>query len=310
VADLLDLAVDGDRPALARLLTMVERGGDDARTVSSVVHPRCGAATTVGITGAPGAGKSTLTSALCRAVRGAGDDVAVLAVDPSSPFTGGAILGDRIRMGEHVLDDGVFIRSMATRGHLGGLAVAAPDATRVLDAAGYGWVVVETVGVGQVEVDVAPATDTTVVVVNPGWGDAVQAAKAGLADVFVVNKADLPGAQDLARQLKGASYLRAGSQPEVLTTTATSGQGAAQLLDLLQATHQARRLPQAQERVRRLEKAMQAMVLEELQRRLEVMARADLSLECEAVLSGAKDLHGAVRDLLAKAGQIQRSVAT
>ena len=152
---------------------------------------------TIGLTGAPGAGKSTLTSGLVGRIRADGDEVAVLAVDPSSPFSGGAILGDRVRMEEHALDDGVFIRSMASRGHLGGLALATPEAVRVLDAAGRPWIVVETVGVGQVEVDVAGAADTTVVVVNPGWGDAVQANKAGLmeiADLFVINKADRAGA--------------------------------------------------------------------------------------------------------------------
>ena len=139
---------------------------------------RGGQAYTVGITGAPGAGKSTLTNALCAAVREAGDRIAVLAIDPSSPFSGGAILGDRIRMGDHTLDDGVFIRSMATRGHLGGLSLATPSAVRVLDAVGFPWVVVETVVVGQVEVEIVGSADTCVVVVNPGWGDSVQANKA------------------------------------------------------------------------------------------------------------------------------------
>jgi putative protein kinase ArgK-like GTPase of G3E family len=196
VADLLARATDGDRAALARLLSWVERGGDGAREVARAAFPKAGGAHTVGITGAPGAGKSTLTNALCGQVRAAGEQVAVLAIDPSSPFTGGAILGDRVRMGDHTLDEGVFIRSMATRGHLGGLSLATPEAARVLDAVGYRWVVVETVGVGQVEVDIAGAADTTVVVVNPGWGDAVQANKAGLmeiADLFVINKADRVG---------------------------------------------------------------------------------------------------------------------
>ena len=168
-------------------------------------HGQAGDAYTVGITGAPGSGKSTLTSALIDLLRRRGERVAVLAIDPSSPFSGGAILGDRVRMGDHALDEGVFIRSMATRGHLGGLAVAAPEAVRVLTAAGYPWVLLETVGVGQVEVEVVGQADTTVVVVNPGWGDAVQANKAGLmeiADVFVVNKADRQGAEATARDLR------------------------------------------------------------------------------------------------------------
>jgi LAO/AO transport system kinase len=156
-AALVASARSGDRTALARLLSVVERGGRPAHEVGRVVYPLAGAGYTVGLTGAPGAGKSTLTSAVVAAVRGRGERIAVLAIDPSSPYTGGAILGDRIRMGEHALDDGVFIRSMATRGHLGGLALATPEAVRVLDVAGFPWVLIETVGVGQVEVDVAGA---------------------------------------------------------------------------------------------------------------------------------------------------------
>jgi LAO/AO transport system kinase len=187
------------------LLSLVERGGSSARDVGRLTFPLGGSAYTVGLTGAPGAGKSTLTTRLVAARRASGDEVAVLAVDPTSPFTGGAILGDRVRMQDHALDAGVYIRSMATRGHLGGLALATPEAVRVLDAVGFDWVLVETVGVGQVEVEVAGAADTTIVVVNPGWGDAVQAAKAGLleiADVFVVNKADRPGADEAKRDLE------------------------------------------------------------------------------------------------------------
>lgn len=209
---------------------MVERGGDDARAVAAVAYPRAGAAHTVGVTGSPGAGKSTLTSALCARIRADGHRVAVLAVDPSSPFTGGAILGDRIRMSDHALDPGVFIRSMATRGHLGGLSLATPEAARVLDAAGFEWIVIETVGVGQVEVEIAGAADTTVVVVNPGWGDSVQANKAGLmeiADVFVINKADRPGAEETRRDLEGMLALGGHREhtPPILGTVATTGEG-------------------------------------------------------------------------------------
>ncbi|MEY2452155.1 MAG: GTPase [Acidimicrobiaceae bacterium] len=196
-----------------------------------------GAAYTVGLTGAPGSGKSTLTSGLVREVRARGDEVAVLAVDPTSPFTGGAILGDRVRMQDHALDAGVFIRSMATRGHLGGLALATPQAIRVLDAVGFGWVLVETVGVGQVEVEIAAAADTTLVVLNPGWGDSVQAAKAGLleiADVFVVNKADRPGVdearRDLEHMLDLASLPDGGWRPTIVSTVASTGEGVGELL--------------------------------------------------------------------------------
>jgi LAO/AO transport system kinase len=233
-SDLLDAARAGDRAALARLLSVVERGGDEAREVGRLTHPAGGSAYTVGITGAPGAGKSTLTNALLRVVRAGGDTVAVLAIDPSSPFTGGAILGDRVRMADHATDDGVFIRSMATRGHLGGLSLGTLEAVRVLDATGWPWVVIETVGVGQVEVEVAGAADTTVLVVNPGWGDAVQANKAGLleiADVFVINKADRPGADETRRDLERMLDLTAPEawRPPVVATSATTGDGVPEL---------------------------------------------------------------------------------
>jgi LAO/AO transport system kinase len=182
------------------------------------------------MTGAPGSGKSTLTDKLIGLVRGSGEEVGVLAIDPSSPFTGGAILGDRIRMQDHATDEGVFIRSMATRGHLGGLSLATPQAVRILDAAGKPWIIIETVGVGQVEVEVAGAADTTVVVVNPRWGDGVQANKAGLleiADVLVVNKADRDGAADTVRDLEMMLEL-AGDRdwrPPIVQTVATDSRG-------------------------------------------------------------------------------------
>ena len=233
--ELMDAAAAGDRRSVARLLSLVERGGDPARRVGALAHARSGGGYTVGITGAPGAGKSTLTGAVLSVIRDAGDIVSVLAIDPSSPFTGGAILGDRIRMQDHSLDEGVFIRSMATRGHLGGLALATPQAVRVLDAAGYPWVLVETVGVGQVEVEIVGAADTTVVVVNPGWGDAVQANKAGLmeiADVFVINKADRPGAESTRRDLDAMLDLTApveGWRPPIVDAVATDGTGVGEL---------------------------------------------------------------------------------
>lgn len=227
----MERARHGDRGALARALSFVERGGSGAYDVGRAAFADTGAAYTVGITGSPGAGKSTLTSAVVAHVRRSGERLAVLAIDPSSPYTGGAILGDRVRMGEHALDPGVFIRSMATRGHLGGLALATPEAVRVLDAVGFPWVVIETVGVGQVEVEVAGAADTTVVVVNPGWGDAVQANKAGLmeiAEVFVVNKADRAGADQTVHDLESMLDLTgtAGWRPPVIRAVATESSGA------------------------------------------------------------------------------------
>ena len=229
---LLEAAQAGDKAAIGRLLSLVERGGEPARRVGQLTFaPSAQVEHVIGITGAPGAGKSTLTAHLITAARTANGLVGVLAVDPSSPYSGGAILGDRIRMQGHALDAGVFIRSMATRGHQGGLALAAPEAIRVLAAAGMRTILVETVGVGQVEVEIAGSADTTVVVVTPGWGDAIQASKAGLlevADIFVVNKADRDGAAEARRDLDNMLDLNPSMgawRPPVLLTTASSGDG-------------------------------------------------------------------------------------
>jgi LAO/AO transport system kinase len=248
-ATLADAAVAGDRRALARLLTAVENRTDVAEAALRRLYPQAGSAHLVGITGPPGAGKSTLVAALIAALREAGRSVAVVAVDPSSPITGGALLGDRVRMQAYASDDGVFIRSMASRGHAGGLASTSASAAAVLDACGFDVVLLETVGTGQSEVEVAAAADTTVVLEAPEMGDEVQAIKAGLlevADLVVVNKGDRPGAQRTAAQLRAmlvpTTARRTASdeperpkpkRPEVLVTTALTGDGIPELLAAL-----------------------------------------------------------------------------
>ena len=232
--------VPGDRRALARLITLIEEdhpgAGEALRTAFAMATP----AHRIGITGAPGAGKSTLADGLIGLIRSGGERVAVLAVDPTSPFSGGAVLGDRVRMQDHVLDQGVFIRSMATRGHLGGLSAAAPKALLALEAARYPWILVETVGVGQDEVEVTATADTVVVVVTPGWGDGIQAAKAGIleiGDIFVVNKADRPGAAETVADLRAMLALAAPADwvPPILETVAVTGVGVTDLWDAVRA---------------------------------------------------------------------------
>ncbi len=235
-AQLFEAACGGDRGALARTLSLLERGGAESRELGRLSYPRSGEAYTIGLTGAPGAGKSTLTSALIGHLRKLEMEVAVLAIDPSSPFTGGAILGDRVRMQDHATDDGVFIRSMATRGHLGGLSLATPEAMRLLDAVGKRTIIVETVGVGQVEVEIAGKADTTVVVLNPGWGDSVQANKAGLmeiADIFVINKADRKGVEETRRDIEQMLDLsdlpHEAWRPPIVATVGSTGEGVPEL---------------------------------------------------------------------------------
>jgi LAO/AO transport system kinase len=227
---------NGDRRALARLITWIENESPGVAEAVALLYRESGRTYSLGITGAPGAGKSTLTDQLIAALRQRGQSVAVLAIDPSSPFSGGAVLGDRIRMGRHAGDPEVFIRSLANRGHLGGLSVAVPQVARALDAFGFDWTIVETVGVGQAEVEVAGETDTTVVVVTPGWGDHVQTSKAGLleiADVFVVNKADRPGAKAAARDLRLELRLADagnGWRPPIVLASSATGEGVGDVL--------------------------------------------------------------------------------
>ncbi|WP_328474528.1 methylmalonyl Co-A mutase-associated GTPase MeaB [Streptomyces sp. NBC_00448] len=238
---MVEQAREGRPRAVARLISLVEGGSPQLREVMATLAPLTGGAYVVGLTGSPGVGKSTSTSALVTAYRRSGRRVGVLAVDPSSPFSGGALLGDRVRMSEHASDPGVYIRSMATRGHLGGLAWAAPQAIRVLDAAGCDVVLVETVGVGQSEVEIAAQADTSVVLLAPGMGDGIQAAKAGIleiGDVYVVNKADRDGADATARELNhmlGLGEARAAGdwRPPIVKTVASRGEGTDELLDAL-----------------------------------------------------------------------------
>ena len=240
IAQLFEQTLSGERRCLGKLLSIIEKGGEPADNVAGLAHQNAGNAHVIGITGAPGSGKSTLTGRLIENIAKVGKKPAILAVDPSSPLTGGAILGDRIRM-DDLAGEGSFIRSMATRGHSGGLALAVPASIQLFDAAQYNPVIIETVGVGQVEVDVAGTADTTVVVVTPGMGDAVQANKAGLlevADIFVVNKSDRPGANDTRRDLDLMLDLghvsgleeKTGYRPPIIMANSLEGEGAEEIL--------------------------------------------------------------------------------
>ncbi len=235
--------LDGDVRALARAASWIENRRPEAEILLRQLFPRTGRALILGVTGAPGAGKSTLCDQLTQVLRAEGKTVGVIAVDPSSPYTGGAILGDRIRMLRHHADPGVFIRSMATRGWLGGLAAATTEMTMLLDAAGRDVVLVETVGVGQDEIEIARLAGVTLVVLVPGMGDDVQAIKAGImeiADVFVINKADLPGAEKLEREIKsylGLSHRADGWTPPVVHAVASEGKGIAEVLEAAREYH-------------------------------------------------------------------------
>ena len=308
-AELVVSSRSGDRAATARLISLIERGGSAALEVSQRTFANGGDSFTVGITGAPGAGKSTLTDRLIGRSRQAGQPVGVLAVDPSSPFSGGALLGDRVRMQDHALDPGVFIRSMASRGHLGGLALAAPEAIRVLAASGLPLVVVETVGVGQIEVEVAGATDTTVVVVNPGWGDSIQANKAGLlevADIFVINKADRPGAHETRRDLENMLDMNTTMgewRPPIVAAVATTGEG---IDDVWAALGDHRRYLELSgelvaRRHRRLLAELHDVLIQRVERDIEQLeGGAAYQQACQQVLDGTLDPYTAADALLAR----------
>ena len=311
---LFELARDGSRTALARLLTYVESGGENQLATAALVY-RVASPYVIGLTGAPGAGKSTLTDQLITTALEVGtfagrdqfDDVAVLCIDPSSPFTGGAILGDRIRMQDHATNDHVFIRSMATRGHLGGLSLAVPDAVRVLGAANFQVVMVETVGVGQMEVDIASAADTTIVVTNPGWGDSMQANKAGLleiADIFVINKADRAGVRETRRDLE--QMLDLGShgewRPLIIETVATSNTGVLDLWDtIVEHRHFIQDGRLDAHRRRRMEVELDKVIMAMVRSRVGDLARgASYETQIDALLSCSTDPYQAALALLSE----------
>ena len=309
VPDLVDRARQGEPRAVARLISLVEDASPLLREVMARLAPHAGRAQVIGVTGAPGVGKSTSSNALVGSLRKRDKRVGVLAVDPSSPFSGGALLGDRIRMQDHALDRDVYIRSMASRGHLGGLAWSTPQAVRVLDAAGCDVVLVETVGVGQSEVEIAGLADTTLVLLAPGMGDGVQAAKAGIleiGDVYVVNKADRDGADQVRRDLR--SMLALGDRPEgawrppIVKTVASTGEGVDDLAEAvdrhrawLESSGELRR-----RRVHRAREEVEAIAVTELRQRWEgIHGRAELDGLAEAVVAGRLDPYAAADELLA-----------
>jgi LAO/AO transport system kinase len=302
---LLEAAVSGDVRALGKALSVIEDGTPELTELLSGL-PDSGSALLIGVTGPPGVGKSTTTGALISEYRSKDLRVAVLAVDPSSPVTGGALLGDRIRMQEHALDEGVFIRSMSSRGQLGGLSSATQAAAKVLDAVGFDVIIVETVGVGQSEVDVVNAVDTVVLVLAPGAGDGVQAAKAGIleiADIYVVNKADRDGAEGVVRELRSMIGLGSNSQaswtPEIVTTTATTGQGLADLV-LAISKHHDWAVASGDRALRSIERAklnLRRAVLDSITELMDVNAAALNSLSAQ-VASGEISTESAVKEIL------------
>ncbi|MFG2905996.1 methylmalonyl Co-A mutase-associated GTPase MeaB [Kitasatospora sp. NPDC048286] len=310
VATLVEQAREGRPRAVARLITLVENAAPQLREAMAALAPYTGRAYTVGLTGSPGVGKSTSTSALVSAYRRLGKRVGVLAVDPSSPFSGGALLGDRVRMQDHATDPEVFIRSMATRGHLGGLSWAAPQALRVLDAAGCDVILVETVGVGQSEVEVAAQADTTVVLLAPGMGDGIQAAKAGIleiGDVFVVNKADRDGADATARELNhmlglGEAREPGDWRPPIVKTVAARGEGVDEVVEALEK-HRAwleEHGELAARRRRRAAEEIEAIALAELRARIgDLRGDRHLAALADRVAEGALDPYGAADELVA-----------
>ncbi|MCZ7416474.1 MULTISPECIES: methylmalonyl Co-A mutase-associated GTPase MeaB [unclassified Streptomyces] len=310
VPGLVEQAREGRPRAVARLISLVEGASPHLREVMAALAPLTGNAYVVGLTGSPGVGKSTSTSALVSAYRRIGKRVGVLAVDPSSPFSGGALLGDRVRMSDHASDPGVYIRSMATRGHLGGLAWAAPQAIRVLDAAGCDVVLVETVGVGQSEVEIAGQADTSVVLLAPGMGDGIQAAKAGIleiGDVYVVNKADRDGADATARELNhmlglGESRAPGDWRPPIVKTVAARGEGVDEVVEALEK-HRAwmeERGVLAERRTRRAAHEVETIAVTALRERIaDLHGDRRLGALADRIAAGTLDPYAAADELVA-----------
>lgn len=308
VDDLVGRAREGDARSVARLISLVEDASPLLREVMAALAPHAGNAQVIGVTGSPGVGKSTATSALVTELRRRDRRVGVLAVDPSSPFSGGALLGDRVRMQDHALDRDVYIRSMASRGHLGGLAWSTPQALRVLDAAGCDVILVETVGVGQSEVEIAGLADTTMVLLAPGMGDGIQAAKAGIleiGDLYVVNKADRDGADQVRRDLRSmlglAERREGGWQPPIVKTVAQTGEG---VHELVEAIDQHRAWLEssgelAVRRTRRVRDEIEAIAVTALRERWgDVHGRSELDDLAAAVVAGESDPYAAADELL------------
>ena len=316
MSSLVDRMLAGDRLALARLITRVENRMPGVAEIMRGVQPHLGRAHVLGITGPPGAGKSTLVDRLTTRLRAAGERVGIIAVDPSSPFTGGAVLGDRIRMQAHTLDQGVFIRSMATRGSLGGLAAATGDVIKLMDAAGFPWILIETVGVGQTELDIIKQADTTVVILVPESGDSVQAMKAGLmevADIFVVNKADRDGAHALMAELRFSVHLHYSSSVSpkdidweipVLAAQATNDVGVAELLVEVKRHRSVLDQTGALEKRRRARRRadLRTLLVEEFAGRVMASVEADPGLVAtmDAVAEGKLDAYTGVERMLAR----------
>ena len=313
---LVDRMLAGDRLALARLITRVENRMPGVAEIMRTVQPHLGRAHVLGVTGPPGAGKSTLVDRLTARLRAEGQRVAIIAVDPSSPFTGGAVLGDRIRMQSHTLDQDVFIRSMATRGSLGGLAATTGDVIKLMDAAGFPWILIETVGVGQTELDIIKQADTTVVTLVPESGDSVQAMKAGLmevADIFVVNKADRDGAHALMAELRFSVHLHYSSSVSpkdidweipVLAAQATNDVGVAELLAEVKRHRSVLEQTGALEKRRRARRRadLRTLLSEECAGRVMALVERDPELVAviDAVAEGKLDAYSGVERMLAR----------